>query len=109
MGGREDLAGTIRSDPSPPASTFSNGQSVLTDEQQTKFRTQGYLLVPDALDSIGLERIHSAYEKIRRDTEPAWRRAIALSYMSARAHFSGEGEGPVYFPIRGSSYPGCVR
>ena len=79
MGGREDLAGTIRSDPSPPASTFSNGQSVLTDEQQTQFRTQGYLLVPDALDSIGLERMHAAYEKIRRDTEPAWRRAIADS------------------------------
>ncbi len=77
MGGRGDLAGTIRSDPSLSASTFSHGQSVLTDEQQTKFRTQGYLLVPDALDSIGLERMHAAYEKIRRDTEPAWRRAIA--------------------------------
>ena len=79
MGGRGDLAGTIRSDPSLSASTFSNGQSVLTDEQQTQFRTQGYLLVPDALDSIGLERMHAAYEKIRRDTEPAWRRAIADS------------------------------
>jgi ectoine hydroxylase-related dioxygenase (phytanoyl-CoA dioxygenase family) len=38
-----------------------------------------------------------------------WRRAIALSYMSARSHFTGEGEGPVYFPVRGQSYPGCVR
>jgi ectoine hydroxylase-related dioxygenase (phytanoyl-CoA dioxygenase family) len=38
-----------------------------------------------------------------------WRRAIALSYMSARSRYTGEGEGPVYFPVRGQSYPGCVR
>lgn len=38
-----------------------------------------------------------------------WRRAIALSYMSAKAHYTGEGEGPVYFPVQGQSYPGCVR
>lgn len=39
----------------------------------------------------------------------AWRRAIALSYMSAKSRYTGEGEGPVYFPIQGKSYPGCVR
>ena len=39
----------------------------------------------------------------------AWRRAIALSYMSAHAHYSGEGEGPMYFHIKGTSHPGCVR
>ena len=39
----------------------------------------------------------------------AWRRAIALSYMSARVHYTGDGDGPVYFPIQGISYPGCVR
>ena len=77
MIGRGDLAGPIRSDPNPAASTFSRGQSVLTDEQRVKFRTQGYLLVSDALDSIGLDRVHAAYEKIRRDTEPAWREATA--------------------------------
>lgn len=38
-----------------------------------------------------------------------WRRAIALSYMSARSNYTGEGEGPVYFHIQGQSYPGCVR
>jgi phytanoyl-CoA hydroxylase len=38
-----------------------------------------------------------------------WRRAIALSYMSARSQYTGEGESPEYFPVQGKSYPGCVR
>jgi phytanoyl-CoA hydroxylase len=38
-----------------------------------------------------------------------WRRAIALSYMSARSRYTGPGEGPEYFPISGRSYAGCVR
>jgi len=38
-----------------------------------------------------------------------WRRAIALSYMSAKSRYTGPGESPLYFPIRGQSYPGCVR
>ena len=46
-------------------------------------------------------------------TEPnrsaRWRRAIALSYMSARFTHTDPGGGPVYFPIAGATYPGCVR
>lgn len=38
-----------------------------------------------------------------------WRRAIALSYMSAKSRYTGPGESPVYFSIQGRSYPGCVR
>lgn len=38
-----------------------------------------------------------------------WRRAIALSYMSAHSRFSGDGDGPAYFQVKGMSYPGCVR
>ena len=38
-----------------------------------------------------------------------WRRAIALSYMSARSRFAGDGEGPAYYHVRGRSFPGCVR
>jgi ectoine hydroxylase-related dioxygenase (phytanoyl-CoA dioxygenase family) len=38
-----------------------------------------------------------------------WRRAIALSYMSSRSRFTGEGEGPVYLPVSGETFPGCVR
>jgi len=40
---------------------------------------------------------------------PNWRRAIALTYMSARSRFTGEGGGPEYFSVQGRSYPGCVR
>jgi phytanoyl-CoA hydroxylase len=38
-----------------------------------------------------------------------WRRAIALSYMSARSRYTGPGESPVYLPIQGQTYEGCVR
>lgn len=38
-----------------------------------------------------------------------WRRAIALSYMSARSYYTGEGIGPEFLSITGSSFPGCVR
>jgi ectoine hydroxylase-related dioxygenase (phytanoyl-CoA dioxygenase family) len=38
-----------------------------------------------------------------------WRRAIALSYMSAQSRYTGSGESPVYFHVKGRSYPGCVR
>ncbi|NKB69549.1 MAG: phytanoyl-CoA dioxygenase family protein [Candidatus Latescibacteria bacterium] len=39
----------------------------------------------------------------------SWRRAIALSYMSSRSHYTGEGEGPEYFHVRGERFAGCVR
>lgn len=38
-----------------------------------------------------------------------WRRAIALSYMSSRSRYTGDGESPQYFHIKGKTYPGCVR
>lgn len=38
-----------------------------------------------------------------------WRRAMVLSYMSARSLYTGEGDGPVYVHIQGRGYPGCVR
>lgn len=37
------------------------------------------------------------------------RRAMVLSYMSARSRYTGEGEGPVYYPIQGQTFPECVR
>ncbi len=37
-----------------------------------------------------------------------WRRAIALSYMSSRSRFTGEGEAPQYYHILGRTFPGCV-
>lgn len=38
-----------------------------------------------------------------------WRRAIALSYMSSRSKYTGEGESPVYFHVKGETFPGCVQ
>lgn len=38
-----------------------------------------------------------------------WRRAIALSYMSAQSRYTGRGESPVYFPVKGRTFPGAVR
>ena len=38
-----------------------------------------------------------------------WRRAIALSYMSSRSRYTGKGESPQYFHVKGATYPGCVR
>lgn len=38
-----------------------------------------------------------------------WRRAIALSYMSAQSRHTGQGESPQYFHVKGKTYPGCVR
>jgi phytanoyl-CoA hydroxylase len=38
-----------------------------------------------------------------------WRRAAVLSYMSAHSRYSGEGESPVFFHVKGQTFPGCVR
>jgi ectoine hydroxylase-related dioxygenase (phytanoyl-CoA dioxygenase family) len=38
-----------------------------------------------------------------------WRRAIALSYMSSQSRWTAEGESPVFFPVQGKTYEGCVR
>ena len=38
-----------------------------------------------------------------------WRRAIALSYMSARAQYTGEGDSPTYFHVQGQTFEGCVQ
>ena len=38
-----------------------------------------------------------------------WRRAIALRYMSSKSQYTGEGESPKHFHVKGKTYPGCVR
>jgi phytanoyl-CoA hydroxylase len=43
------------------------------------------------------------------NSSPRWRRAMVLSYMSAQSHYTGEGESPVYFHVKGNTYPGYVR
>ena len=43
------------------------------------------------------------------NTSDHWRRAIAMAYMSSKSTYTDDGEGPIYFPVKGQSYPGCVR
>ena len=50
---------------------------MLSEQQQAQFRTQGYLLIPDALADIGLLRLRETYERVRQQTQVAWRKAIA--------------------------------
>jgi phytanoyl-CoA hydroxylase len=40
---------------------------------------------------------------------PNWRRALILSYMSAQSRYTGQGESPHYFHVKGNTYPGCVQ
>ena len=39
---------------------------------------------------------------------PNWRRAMVLSYMSARSRYTGKAPAPDYLTVRGRSYEGCV-
>ena len=50
---------------------------MLTEQQLTHFREQGYVLVPDALQDFDRERVLDAFEKARRQTAPAWREVTA--------------------------------
>ena len=50
---------------------------MLSEQQQAQFRTQGYLLILDALADIGLLRLRETYERVRQQTQVAWRKAIA--------------------------------
>ena len=43
------------------------------------------------------------------NTSDRWRRAIALSYMSARSRWAGKGNEDAFPTIRGRDFPGCVR
>jgi ectoine hydroxylase len=49
---------------------------MLTPEQREQIDTQGYLLVENALDPFGLERVQAAYDRIQALTEPAWRQSV---------------------------------
>jgi ectoine hydroxylase-related dioxygenase (phytanoyl-CoA dioxygenase family) len=70
-------------------------------------RTQGVMCPMKAGSGLFFHSLLPHYTAPNRSQN--WRRAIALSYMSAQSRFTGEGEGPDYFPVQGRSYPGCVR
>ena len=49
----------------------------------------GYIIVENALDSVGLDRVRSAYEAIEADQAPAWRESVAN-----QTHGTAYGNGP---------------
>ncbi len=82
--------------------------------------TDDFVIDPDAYDPGGMLMapvkaggglfFHSlAPHYTAPNRSSRWRRAIALSYMSARSTFTGEGPGPEYFHVRGGTFPACVR
>ena len=50
---------------------------MLSEQQRQQFRTEGYLLVPDALADIGPQRVRDAYEQVRAQTGAQWRETVA--------------------------------
>ena len=50
---------------------------MLSEQQRQQFRTEGYLLVPDALANIGPQRVRDTYEQVRAQTEAQWRETVA--------------------------------
>lgn len=64
---------------------------MLTAEQRAQFREQGYVIVPNALQEIGLSRVKQAYERARKSTEMIWRQALA---DGSYAHKGVYGNGP---------------
>ena len=62
---------------------------MLTPEQREQFDSQGYLIVENALEPIGLERVRAAYKRIQAATEPQWRRDVAAGTAQG-----GYGHGP---------------
>jgi hypothetical protein len=53
-------------------------QIKITDEQIAQFRDEGFVLIENALDPFGLDRVRTAFEDAQRRTEPEWR---AIGYM----------------------------
>ena len=49
----------------------------------------GYIIVENALDSIDLKRVRSAYEKVEADQAPAWRESVLNE-----TYGGGYGNGP---------------
>ena len=70
---------------------------MLSEQQRQQFRTEGYLLVPDALADIGPQRVRDAYEQVRAQTEAQWRETVAADTgkgvygLGAAAHGSRNG------------------
>lgn len=62
---------------------------MLTSEQRERIKKDGYFLIENAIEPIGLERVQKAYERIQERTESAWRQSVKDGTFSG-----GYGNGP---------------
>ncbi len=62
---------------------------MLTPTQREQYNRDGYLIVENALDDFGLDRVRSAYEAVQQRTEAAWREMVASGVYKG-----GYGNGP---------------
>ena len=62
---------------------------MITQEQREQWDRDGYIIVPNALDAIGLDRVRAAYERVEADLAPAWRESVLKGTYSG-----GYGNGP---------------
>ena len=62
---------------------------MFTPEQREQIDEQGYLIIENALEPFGLERVRAAYEEIQSQTAPGWAEAVCAGSFKG-----GYGNGP---------------
>lgn len=62
---------------------------MLTPNQREQFDKEGYLLIENAMEAIGLGRVQEAFKRLQSDTEEAWKKSVIDGSYSG-----GGGNGP---------------
>lgn len=62
---------------------------MITPEQREQWDRDGYIIVENALDAVGFDRVVSAYERVEADQAPAWRESVEQGTFTG-----GYGNGP---------------
>lgn len=62
---------------------------MLTSEQRRQMDEEGYFLLENAIEPIGLERVRESYDKVQNETEEAWRQSVIVG-----TYTGGYGNGP---------------
>ena len=61
---------------------------MMTPEQREQWERDGYIIVENAMDSFGLDRVRAAYEAVEADQLTEWRESVAAGTMR-RAYGNG--------------------
>jgi len=60
-----------------------------TNQQREQFDEEGYIIIEDALEPLGLDNVVRAWERIQEEDEPGWKQAVADGTVTG-----GYGNGP---------------